>query len=271
MTPAKWQQIQDDVTEQMRVHTRPFITPLSTETPQTVRLVGTGNYVDREGQRLLLTCQHVATTQPMHYRFFGNDSVLEYRGLWRMDPHPIDAAEAQLSDEAWTAVAHQAATVPVSKFASKHQPKEQAELLFFHGFAGENADYGFGIHQANGSAYCSQEKANTGDAQSFEIFWEPSNTRYTTGTSEETRSAVKFCNPQGLSGSLVWNTRFLEVTETDGTWTPDDAVVTGLLRRWDGQRQTLLVWRVEHLLAWLGSTATAKNNLPSPTAQTGNQ
>jgi hypothetical protein len=171
------------------VHTRPFITPLGTETPKTVRLVGTGNYVEREGQRLLLTCQHVATTQPMHYRFFANDSVFEYLGPWRMAPHPIDAAEAPLLDQAWTAVVHQAATVPVSRFASKHQPKEQAELLFFRGFAGENADYGFEIHQTNGSGYCSQEKANTGDAQSFEIFWEPSNTRYTTGTSEVLQSA----------------------------------------------------------------------------------
>lgn len=264
MTPARWLQIQDDVAAHMTVHTRPFTTPLTTETPQTVRLVGTGNYLKLGGQHLLLTCQHVATTRPMHYRFFGDDSVFEYPGPWRMNPHPIDAAEAPISDQAWTAVAHKAATVPVSMFASKHQPKEQAELLFFLGFAGENADYGFEIHQTNGSGYCSQEKVNTGDAQNFEIFWEPSNTRYANGVSEEARAAVKFCNPQGFSGSLVWNTRYLEMSGAGVKWTPADAVVTGLLRRWDDQTKTLLVWRVEYLLAWLRSAAAAGNDSPNP-------
>lgn len=252
MTPARWLQIQDDVAERMRAHTRPFITPLGTETPQTVRLVGTGNYVEREGQRILLTCQHVACVQPLHYRFHGDDSVFEYRGPpWRMDPHPIDAAQAFLSDQAWNSVAHEAATIPISRFSSKHQPIEQAELLFFRGFAGENADYGFGIHQTNGSGYCSQEKANTGDEQVFEVFWNPSKIRHTSVTSEETKNAVRFSSPRGLSGSLVWNTRFLEVTRTGNTWRPEDAVITGLLRRWDCRTLTLLVWRVEHLLAWL--------------------
>lgn len=269
MTPAQWLQIQEDVTERMKAHTRPFITPLGTETPQTVRLVGTGNYLERDGQRILLTCQHVASTQPMHYRFFGNDSVFEHRGAWRMDPHPIDAAGALLSDQAWTAVSHQAATVPLSGFAPKHETKERAELIFFYGFAGENADYGFEVHQTNGSGYCSQEKENTGDDQSFEIFWEPSNTRHTAATSQEARAAVKFCNPQGFSGSLVWDTRYLEVTQAGRTWTPEEAVVTGLLRRWDSQRQTLLVWRVEHLLAWLGSTTPAPSNLLNPSGNSG--
>ena len=89
MTPAQWMQIQEDVAEQMKAHIRPFMTPLGTETPQTVRLVGTGNYVERERQRILLTCQHVACTQPMHYRFFGDDSIFQYSGPpWRMRSVP---------------------------------------------------------------------------------------------------------------------------------------------------------------------------------------
>jgi hypothetical protein len=121
------------------------------------------------------------------------------------------------------------------------------------GFAGENAGYGFGIHQTNASGYCSQEKAGTGDTQIFEVFWEPNNTAYSQGTSEEARPNVKFEDARGLSGSLVWNTRFVEVTSKGGVWSPEHAVVTGLLRRWDEATRTLLVWRVEHLSAWLAS------------------
>ncbi|CAA2161116.1 hypothetical protein MBRA_06276 [Methylobacterium brachiatum] len=251
MSPAQWDQIKQDVVERMKAHVRPFITPLGTETPSTVRLVGTGNYVRQEEQRILITCQHVAYTQPIHYRFFGDDSVFEHPGSWRMDPHPIDAAVAALSDQAWNAVPHQAATIPLSRFGPKHQLVEPAELVFLYGFAGENADYGFGVHQTNGSGYCSQEIKNSGDDQIFEVFWEPDKTQYTASTSAEAREAVKFDNPKGLSGSLVWNTRYLEIEQAGGEWTPDDAIVTGLLRRYDPDKKSLLVWRVEHLLAWL--------------------
>ena len=65
------------------------------------------------------------------------------------------------------------------------------------------------------------------------MFWDPSKTQHTAATSQEAREAVKFSDPRGLSGSLVWNTRYLEVTQAGGTWTPNKAVVTGLLRRWD--------------------------------------
>jgi hypothetical protein len=175
MTPEQWKQINDDVTEAMKGFTRAFVTPLGTETSQgEVRLVGTGNYVLNDEKRILLTCEHVARVQPMHYRFLGNDTVLEYVGpSWRMDPHPIDAAQAPISDSAWSAVAHQAVAVPVGKFAQKHQISQQAELLFFRGFAGENEHYAFCVHQTNGSGYCSQETAGTGNAQIFEVFWEP--------------------------------------------------------------------------------------------------
>jgi hypothetical protein len=244
----------DGVTTAMQAFTRPFVTPLATETSQgKVRLVGTGNYIaDSEGLKLL-TCEHVARQGTMRYCFWGNDSVFEHQEPppWRMDPLPIDAARTTLSAEAWNAASHKAAAIPVGKFARKHQIAQQAELLFFRGFAGENADYGFGIHQTNGSSYCSQEKADTGDQKFFEIFWEPGEMQFTAVTDAEARSEVKYECPKGLSGSLVWNTRYLQVTSSGTVWTPDHAVVTGLLRRWDKATKTLLVWRVEHLLAWL--------------------
>lgn len=59
-----------------------------------------------------------------------------------------------------------------------------------------------------------------------------------------------------MSGSLVWNTRYLETRESGRNWSPDDAVVTGLLRRWDEKTKTLLVYRVEHVRTWLDTQRT---------------
>lgn len=37
--------------------------------------------VSRARGRILLTCEHVARVQPMHYRFLGSDDVFEHPGL----------------------------------------------------------------------------------------------------------------------------------------------------------------------------------------------
>ncbi|MGX9393564.1 hypothetical protein ACWX0K_14765 [Nitrobacteraceae bacterium UC4446_H13] len=252
MTPAEWEIIKDRVTNEMLNFTRPFVTPLGTTTPTTVRLVGTGSYVKHDGNRLLLTCEHVAREQPMHYRFYNSEDVYSHRGPWRMDRHPVDAAVALIDESAWQARCHEAKEIPNTLFARVHSPCEQAELLFFRGFSGENAHYAFGTHQTNGTGYCSQEVANSGDRQIFEMFWKPEKTQFSSSTSDEARLEIKFENPAGLSGSLVWNTRYLEVTNAGKIWSPADAVVTGLLRRWDNEDTgNLLVWRVEHLNTWL--------------------
>ncbi len=235
----------------MRSFTQPFASRLTVETPETVRLKGTGSYVRWAKERVLLTCEHVACEQPIHYRFNGSDAVYAHPGPWTMDRHPLDVACVPMTDRQWEATSHQAEIIPRDKFAARHSLSEPAELLFFRGYAGENSAYGFGIHQANGTGYCSQEKAGTGDDQIFELFWDPQEGQITNGTMAEAASSMRFNNPEGFSGSLVWNTRYLEKTSIGQEWSPDDAVVTGLLRRWDQKTKTLLVWRVEHLSAWL--------------------
>lgn len=254
MANETWEQAKHFVTNAMLEHTRSFVTPLSTETPKAVRLVGTGTYIDNGDQRHLITCEHVARQLPMHYRFSGSDDVFKHSGPWTMDRHPIDAAFAPISPAQWSATDHQAEAVPKSRFANRHQIVEQAELLFFRGFAGENSHYGFEIHQTNGSGYCSQQKLDTGDSFNFELFWEPKKTEFASAASAEAQREIRFEDAQGFSGSLVWNTRYVEVSYKEGrTWTPADAVITGLLRRWDQDTNTLLVWRVEHLNTWLAS------------------
>lgn len=142
-------------------------------------------------------------------------------------------------------------------YIGRHQIAQQEELLFFRGFAGENAPYAFGVHQAIASGYCSQEKfvETPQDRSIFEMFWEPGEIRFTSDTAEE---AVKAQDAGGFSGSLVWNTKYLKCRNAGREWVPDQAVVTGLLRRWDTATKTLLVWRVEHLRAWLDGGAVKK-------------
>jgi len=251
MTPVQWKKINDQVTDAMRAHTRPFGTPLGTESERHVRLVGTGSFVQRDDRRILLTCEHVARVQPTHYRFNGSDDIFEHPGPWTMDKHPIDAAFACLDEPLWQAYEHRAAAISLGRFAHRHQPSQPEEMLFFRGYAGEHAHYAFGVHQTNASGYCTQEKKGSGDQEIFELLWEPEKTQATSSTSATAQADMNWENARGFSGSIVWNTRYLEITGQGRAWSPADAVVTGLLRRWDEETRTLLVWRVEHLEAFL--------------------
>jgi hypothetical protein len=210
MTVPEWNRAKHRVTDEMLAYTRPFVTPLTKEVPKTIRLVGSGSYVSWASDRILLTCEHVARHESLHCRFHGLDSVYEHPGPWVMDRHPIDAAFAKMEDRSWRAMQHEAETVPSEKFAPSHKISQQSELLFFRGYAAENSAYGFGVHQANGTGYCSQEVAYAGDDEIFELFWEPSLGQTTIGTSKEAAAAMSFDDPEGFSGSLVWNTRYLE-------------------------------------------------------------
>ncbi|MFK5980952.1 MAG: hypothetical protein QM488_18930 [Rhizobiaceae bacterium] len=87
--------------------------------------------------------------------------------------------------------------------------------------------------------------------QQSALCWNPEGTTVSSGAHRDARARVKYSNPAGFSGSLVWNNRFVELGCDFQKWSPNEAVITGLLRRFDDTTGTLLAWRVEHLHGWL--------------------
>lgn len=251
MNAKEFNAIVNDVTDRMIAYVRPFVTPISTRSEEEVRLIGTGTYVDQVDRTILLTCDHVVHGRPAHFRFFGSDSVFQGAVAWRTEKNPIDVASMEVPTDLWAGQRAGAGAIPIEKFARTHSPIAKEELFFFFGFAGENASYGFDVLETRGSGYCTQEKDGSGDDQIFELHWAPERIQFTSGTSELARKSIRAENPGDFSGSLVWNTRYLEVTSCGGIWRPADAHVSGILRRWDQKTGTLLVWRVEHLRGWL--------------------
>lgn len=246
-----WRKLCNDVTEAMKVHTRPFVLPLSTESEREVRQVGTGSFLCWKGSTVLLTCEHVSSEGPLNLSSHGSDDVFAATQPF-VDEKSLDAAFVPVGDAEWAACKHDAQAIPAERFAAKHMPSHSEELFFFHGFAGENSHYAFGTLESSASAYVTQQSADAmEDDRIFELLWEPQQTTFVESTPMEVRKAVRFANPGGFSGSLVWNTRYMEVTSFGQKWTPDCALVSGLLRRWDTNTKTLLVVRVEHLRNWL--------------------
>jgi hypothetical protein len=237
------------VADRMKVFTRPYVTILASAAGKPTD-IGTGTFIEKGGVQLL-SCQHVAIFNPTaFYIDDGGTSQLE-PGIWCMEPNPNkDVAVALVSPEEWSHLSGSARPLPMSRFAQRHSTAEH-ELLFFRGIAGENAYISAFGTDVILSGYCSQEKEHTGDENIFEILWGGSETAVTAGTDNGVQGRVKYDDPAGFSGSLVWNTRFVDLGCDFSKWSPDKARVTGLLRRYDPNTDTLLVWRVEHLHEWL--------------------
>jgi hypothetical protein len=57
-------------------------------------------------------------------------------------------------------------------------------------------------------------------------------------------------DPHAMSGSLVWNTRFVEMSRRNEHWSPGDAVVTGLLWSWPDESK-IVATRIEYVRSFL--------------------
>ena len=256
MTPNQWNALSELVTEAMNVTTRPFVTPLIHEAAGEPTRIGSASYVELASKGVtLITCEHVARYQNQRHLPFGRKKPISLTGTTCSDREPLDVASIWVNHQSWQKQRSKAQTIPWDKFAQHHAPAAN-ELLFFYGLADENSYSGYSKFSKIMSGYCTQEKRDTGDANVFEMFWEPENTKVTSRTGPRIKEEVKFDNAAGYSGSLVWNTRFVEKGCDINRWSPIDAVVTGVLRRWDSTTRTLLVWRVEHLRRWLAARPT---------------
>ena len=261
MSRESWDALCDQVADRMKVFTKPYVTPLIYDGPGEPPRFGSGTYVDLSSidrsPMTLVTCEHVIRHQPQSHRPDGAAKPIPLVGVVRSDRHPKDAATVAMNLAAWESDPHNGAFLPFSKFAPKHAPVEH-EVFFFRGLAGENAYLGQGsAFDADVTGYATQARPGTGDDQTFELEWVPTKTQITSGTDPEKARSVRFDNAHGYSGSLVWNTRFVEGGSNLAAWTPDEAVVTGLLRRWVTGNTTLVAWRGEHLVDWLRSPSWA--------------
>ena len=71
--------------------------------------------------------------------------------------------------------------------------------------------------------------------------------------------------PAGLSGSTLWNTRFVEAKMTKTPWAPELADVAGVIWGWPSAVGCLVATRAEYLRSFLlGALDFAKSQSVSP-------
>lgn len=245
------------IAERMAKHVAPFATPISISTNDGAsgKLLGTGSYLDVNGEKTLLTNEHNLTRRSPYnlltHQFLGLRSIFRIVGNHLEDPWPVDAAAVAVPDRVWAAMPHQADTVPSDKVADRHAPVED-ELLLFFGFAEENSLPLPGELRAPPvCCLCDPALLPSEPKVDAEFHFAMA---YRRDVAIGLNGDGRLPNPPGLSGSLVWNTRYIEVTRLGGAWSPKDARVTGLL--WYFVDELVIATRVEHVRAFLGEYAS---------------
>jgi hypothetical protein len=100
-------------------------------------------------------------------------------------------------------------TFPLERFACFHATA-QCELLFAPGCGVENSQFADDTLTTRATGYLAREASYRRDAA---------------------RTALGdrgLPDPRAMSGSLIWETRFVETSSQVKAWSPPDAVVTGL-------------------------------------------
>lgn len=242
-----WETMCHQVVQKMLEHVRHFVTPISKVINHDHgEAWGTGSYIEINSRRFLITNEHVAKKLISHsigHQFCESDSVVRCLNPMVALPAPEDVAVALIEEDVWNICQHRAATIPYTRFAPKHAPVD-GELLFMAGYSGERSFFSFGTLVSPGTPYLTQEvvmPTTEGDPVfHFALHYLPDKA---SSTEERARGLP---DPHGFSGSLIWNTRFVEVTSVGGVWTPEDAVITGIVWGWPSGEGCLIATRVEH-------------------------
>jgi hypothetical protein len=259
VTPAQreeWERQVARVDAAMREYTKPFVTPISRvlndEKGEHGKLEGTGTYVQFSGRRFLLTNEHVAEAlgkHPLAHQFLNCDDVFRTTNPFLSVSLPFDVAISSIDQAAWVHSPHNALAIYEEKWAVAHgAPK--GEIFFFKGYAGEHSDFHFNHLISNATSYATQEVRLPEDDPRFDSrFHFALDYRPDRAIALEKNRGLP--DPHGFSGSLVWNTRFVDVSTARKDWSPHCAVLTGLVWGWPSNAACLVATRAEHVRSCL--------------------
>lgn len=253
LTAKRWAFIGDQIAKEMEDFVRRFITPISREVEDGWgELVGSGSYVQSGNECFGVTNEHVLRDLKGklggHHLLesIGGDTqttVVKICRPFATISQPVDTAVFRVS-EAWNARKGKSEAIPITKFSDRHDPVNR-EVMFLFGYPGERSKSLHGHLFTRSTPYTTQQPEPVGNLDFPEYDF---HLHYPRGLIRKVGGAEGDAPlPPGLSGSLVWNTRFVEVSSAGEVWTPGVAEVTGILKRWIEKEEILVGTRVEKM------------------------
>lgn len=245
----------------MAGHVTPSLTELYFPNSEHLNVLdnGTGSFAEINGTKLLVTNEHVINKKGLSHSFFGSEVFVPAASQRYGLDKPCDVGAAKVDSHAWANHGTEARAIAFDRFALKHNTVPY-EILWVAGYPGARVKQFDRLQLAVCEATPTQEYLFHDDVEPheefdrsvhFAVYYSPANAKqvFDGTTSSPGRSA-----PHGLSGSLVWNTRRLECFYADRSWSPDLALVTGIVWGWPNSNY-LIATKVEHFREFLRETA----------------
>jgi hypothetical protein len=176
------------------------------------------------------------------YQFAGQDNFRLIVGDHVEHGSPLDLALLPVDVQAWRDANNHSRAISPDKISFAHQPAT-GELFTFTGFSGEDAKFYFNTMIYTGTCSTGREVYLPEDDRFDNRFhlgldYRPDLARNVIGNKG-------LPLPPGLSGSTLWNTRFVEAKMANIQWTPELAVVTGVIWGWPSDAACLVATRAE--------------------------
>jgi hypothetical protein len=241
----EWPALAADVAAKMTHHLRPYRTGLFKHEGDHGTGWGTGSYVSIAGKVFILTNEHVGgirATKRLVHQFNGQDDMRFVVGDHLDTPWPLDLALLPVDKEAWNDPTNESRAIAISQIAPWHAPVE-TELLAFAGFSGDRVGFLFDTLRARSTCLTAREASlPVSDALNPQFHF---GMDYRPDLATDVIGNEGLPMPPGLSGSTVWNTRFVEAKMSGVDWTPELAQVTGVV--WGWPKDILVATRAEYV------------------------
>lgn len=253
----------------MARHVWPFTTPIVREAVSgQVQSHGSGSYLTLHGANYLLTNEHVITDANGDRIFHlpgPTDDFFPLAETIYQDPWPVDAALARMGME-WTGTGKSSINSTLFDHAFSAVDKE---LLFFLGYPGSTAPrtaigassaeirhsmFGY-IRDLPGIPFVTQKEPTVEPLEffdpSYHLMFHYPERAYPSRDAQP----VPILYPGGISGTLLWDTKYLACRAAGQEWSPDRARVCGLICRDARERRLMMATKIEFvrplLLHWI--------------------
>lgn len=251
-TKEEWEAAVPAVVAGIRSFLRAYRTPVFKDHGDHGEGWGSGSYI-RLGERFfVLTNEHIASvryqSQPLTHQLLHDDDLYRVVGNHVDHAWPLDLALLPVSAEAWAAKPHGSRAIDIDQIALAHDPVP-GELLTFTGFSGEATDFHFNTLHTEGTCYTAREVGLPEDPRFDRQFHFGIDYRPDLAIRADGSRGLPL--PPGLSGSTVWNTRFVAAKMARTTWSPEMAQVSGVLWGWPSSIGSLVATRSEYLRSFL--------------------
>ena len=257
-TKAEWEEAMPTLALAMTSHLKRYRTPLFIDHGDYGEPWGSGSFLQLGERKFVLTNEHVAKRRRsgarLGVRLEGQDNLMILVGDHIELPWPWDLALIPVSDAAWIAVEHTSLAISVDQIFPVHAAAP-TEVFAFSGYAGERTHFVFGEMQFGASTSLAREIELGPDTDIDPRFH--FGLSYLPDLATSVVGDRGLPDPHGMSGSTVWNTRFVEAKLNGRVWSPELATVTGVAFGWPSGQGAIAAIRAEHVRSFLLGAMTA--------------